>query len=164
MRRTLVAAAVAALALAAPAAAGLPRAGTLVPGRSLGGVAIGETAQAVRRTLGTFYGVCTDCARTTWYFTYARFERQGLAVELTRGRVSGVYTLWQPRGWHTANGLVLGADPLTVHRHAGFLPTIGCPGYDALVADRGRVRTAYYLYHGALWGFGLFRVAADPCR
>lgn len=164
MRKGLVATAVAVLVLAAPAAAGLPRDGTLVPGVSLGGVRLGETQHAVRETLGSFYGVCTDCARPTWYATYRAFGKQGLAVEFTRRRVSAVYTIWQPTGWHATNGLLLGASPLDVHRKVGFLKTITCPGYDALVADRAHVRTAYYLYHGALWGFGLFRSGGEPCR
>jgi hypothetical protein len=164
MRRSLIATAVAALALAAPAAAGLPRIGLLVPGSSLGGVRLGESASAVRATLGTFYGHCTDCARPTWYFTVAAFDKHGLAVEFTGHRVSAVYTLWEPAGWRSTDGLRLGASPLAVHRHVGFIQTIACPGYDALVDDSRKTRTAYYLYNGILWGFGLFRTADTPCR
>ncbi|HZO35182.1 MAG TPA: hypothetical protein VFB17_08910, partial [Gaiellaceae bacterium] len=100
MRNRLLATTVIALAFAVPAAAGLPKAGALVPGRSLGGIHLGESPDAVRAALGTFYGVCRGCSRRTWYFTYRPFARQGLAVELTRGRVSGLYTLWRPKGWH----------------------------------------------------------------
>lgn len=164
MRKGLIATGLTALALCAPAAAGLPRTGTLVPGFSLGGVRLGESQHAVRAALGSFYGRCTDCARPTWYFTYRAFDRQGLAVEFTGGRVSAVYTLWEPGGWHTTNGLRLGASPLAVHRHVGFIQTISCPGYDALVEDGRNARTAYYVYQDALWGFGLFRPAAPPCR
>ena len=73
MRKSLVGSAVAALVLAASAAAGLPKAGTLVPGRSLGGVRLGESLHAVRASLGTFYGACRGCPRQTWYFTYEPF-------------------------------------------------------------------------------------------
>ena len=52
MRRALLVTSLAAAALAVPAAAGLPRAGTLVPGRSLGGIRLGETQHAVRAALG----------------------------------------------------------------------------------------------------------------
>ena len=89
----------AALVLAAPGAAGLPKAGTLVPGRSLGGVRLGETSGAVRVALGRFYGSCRGCPRLTWYFTYRPFGKHGLAVEFERGRVSAIYTLWRPAGW-----------------------------------------------------------------
>ena len=94
----------AAFALGGSAAAALPRAGVFLPGRSLGGVRLGESAAAVRAALGP-HGVCLHCATTTWYFNYQRFQRRGLAVELTHGLVFAVYTLWQPPGWRTANGL-----------------------------------------------------------
>ncbi len=164
MRKALVVTLLAAAALAAPAAAGLPRAGTLVPGHSLGGIRLGESVHAVRAALGRKHGVCDGCARPTWYFTYKPFDPHGLAVEFLHRRVSGVYTLWQPAGWHATNGLRLGATPLEVHRRAGRLHTITCAGYDALVADRPGSRTAYFLYNGSLWGFGLFPAHWSPCR
>jgi hypothetical protein len=164
MRRSLVTSAIAVLVLAAPAAAGLPKAGTLVPGHSLGGVRLGESSRAVRAALGRLYGVCTDCSRKTWYFTYQPFGRQGLAVEFDRGGVSGVYTLWRPAGWHAPRGLRLGATPLAVHKRVGTARTVTCSGYEALVRDSFGARTAYSLYAGRLWGFGLFRTAASPCR
>jgi len=164
MRRRLLCTAVAALVLATPAAAGLPRAGALVPGRSLGGIRLGERAHAVRASLGTFYGTCRGCRSRTWYFTYRKFDRHGLAVEFLGRRVSAVYTLWQPRGWHAPDGLRLGAKPLTVHERAGALRTIVCAGYDALVRDSGTTRTVYYVFGGHLWGFGLFTRGANPCR
>jgi hypothetical protein len=164
MRRSLIVGVVAALVLAAPVAAGLPRAGVLVPGRSLGGVRLGESTEAVRATLGRFYGACRACRHTTWYFTYHAFKKQGLAVEFRRGRVSGVYTLWRPQGWHAAHGLRFGATPLTVHHRVGTLRTLTCRAYVALVRDTAHSRTAYYLFEGRLWGFGLFRRGATPCR
>jgi hypothetical protein len=164
MRRGLIATAVTALVFAAPAAAALPRAGTLVPGRSLGGIRLGESPRAVLAALGTFHGTCGDCPHRPWYFTYRPFDRHGLAVEFDHGRVSGVYTLWRPAGWHVRNGLAFGATPLAVHQAAGTLRTIGCHDYDALVRDSPRARTVYYLFAGKLWGFGLFRRGASPCR
>lgn len=164
MRKTLLATVLAAAALAVPAAAGLPRAGTLVPGVSLGGVRLGETEHTVRTALGAQFGVCNDCARTTWYFTYKPLQPRGLAVEFERRRVVAIYTLWKPAGWHSTNGLRLGATPLQVHRRAGELQTITCDGYDALVADTPSSRTAYYIFDGSLWAFGLFLPNWSPCR
>jgi hypothetical protein len=164
MRRSLIATTVTALILAAPAAAGLPKEGTLVPGQALGGIRLGESQSAVHAALGGFYGACRSCRRPTWYFTYRPFGKHGLAVEFERGRVSAVYTLWRPEGWHAPRGLRFGATPLTVHRRVGTLRTIDCYGYDALVRDSARARTAYYLYRGRLWGFGLLRRGAGPCR
>jgi hypothetical protein len=165
MRRRLLGTILAALVLtAAPAAAGLPRAGVLVPGHSLGGIHLGESPGAVRAALGTVYGTCRGCPNRTWYFTYRQFGRHGLAVEFEQGRVSAVYTLWQPHGWHAPHKLRLGAKPLAVHERAGPLRTVVCSGYDALVADSFRARTVYYLYRGRLWGFGLVARGGNPCR
>jgi hypothetical protein len=165
MSRALVCAAIIALCLAAPAAATLPTPGSLVPGRSLGGVRIGEPAAAVRAALGTRYGVCQGCELTTWYFTYRAFDDKGLGVELTRGRVSAVYTLWQPPGWGARGGLQLGAAQGEVTKFAGALIPVPCSGgYQALVRDAHDVRTAYYIVDGKLWGFGLVHVLESPCR
>lgn len=164
MRRGLLGSAVIALVLAAPAAAGLPQAGKLVPGRSLGGIRLGESPRAVRAALGTFYGSCRSCERQTWYFTYRPFDKQGLAVEFTRGSVSAVYTLWRPSGWSAPRGLRFGASPLDVHRLGHTTRTVTCRGYEALVRDSPHADTAYYLLDGGLWGFGLFHRGASPCR
>ena len=164
MRRALACATVLALTAAAPAAAALPRAGALVAGSSLGGVRLGEPAAQVRAALGGSYGVCRGCAEQTWYFTYRAFTQPGLGVELTGGRVSAVYTIWQPRGWHGPKGLVLGASEDAVNARLGPLLPVACPGYAALVHDAAGTRTAYYVLNGRLWGFGLLRARANPCR
>jgi hypothetical protein len=152
------------LVAAAPASAALPKAGTLVPGRSLAGVRLGETAPKVRAELGSSYGVCRGCAVTTWYFTYRPFDRHGLAVELVGGRVSGVYTIWEPSGWSTPGGLRLGAAESDLQTRAGPLVPIVCSGYDARIYDEADVRTVYYVLRGRLWGFGLLPAHANPCR
>jgi hypothetical protein len=136
--------------------AALPVAAAFVPGRSLAGIRLEEPAAQVRARLGSDYGVCRGCATTTWYFTYRRFDGKGLGVELTRGRVSAVYTLWQPPGWHTPRGVELGAPQARV----GPSLTISCSGYTALV----RGTSVYFVVDGKLWGFGLFRPRASPCR
>ena len=164
MSRALACAAFAALFLSSAAAAALPQPGSLVPARSLAGVHIGETAAAVRAGLGHRYGVCRGCAHTPWYFTYRPFEQRGLAVELTRGHVSAVYTLWQPEGWRAPRGLQLGAVQAQVTKLAGALIPVTCTGYEAFVSDAKDVRTAYYIVDGKLWGFGLLRARESPCR
>ena len=164
MRRSLIATALAALVLAAPVAAGVPRRGVLDPGRSLGGIRLGEAPRAVRATLGSFSGLCRGCASRTWYFTVRPFDEHGIAVEFVRGRVSAVYTLWQPAGWRAPNGVVLGASQDAVTGKLGALLVVSCPGYSAYVRDVSGTRTAYYFVNSRLWGFGLLRANASPCR
>jgi hypothetical protein len=151
-----------ALAVAATIGA-LPHAALLVPGRSLAGVRLGEPAQKVRAAFGG-PGVCEGCATPTWYFTYEQFTQPGLAVELRGGRVAAIYTIWQPTGWHTRDGLVLGAVEGQVTKLAGPVAPVQCLEYTALVRDTGAVRTVYYIVDGKLWGFGLLPARASPCR
>lgn len=160
----LAAIAAAALVLAPAGPAGLPSAGKLVPGRSLGGIRIGETQRQVTKALGRSHGVCSGCAVPTWYFNVRPFDQHGLGIELTRGRVSAVYTIWQPDGWTGPKGLALGAPQAQVDATAGALFQVTCTGYEAWVNDRKAVRTVYYVLNGELWGFGLMRANADPCR
>ena len=161
--KALLVALAATLALA-PAGLALPRPGLLVPARSLGGVHLGETGAQVRASLGRRYGTCRGCAATTWYFTYRPFSRSGLAVELAHGRVSAVYTVWKPKGWRDPHGLQLGTVEAQVTSVAGPLIPIVCTSYDALTRDSVKARTVYYVVNGKLWGFGLLRPHADPCR
>jgi hypothetical protein len=132
----------------------------LVPGRSLGGVRLGEPAAEVRRALGRGYGLCRGCATTTWYFTYRRFDDKGLAVELTGDRVSAVYTLWQPPGWRVRGGLGLGATEGQVTQTVGAVVPVTCNGYTQLVAGT----SVYTIVDGKLWGFGLMPNKGSPCR
>jgi hypothetical protein len=133
----------------------LPAAAAFLPGRSLAGVRLGEAAAQVRAQLGDDYGVCRGCTTTTWYFTYHHFDEHGLGVELTGGRVSAVYTLWQPPGWHTAT-VRLGDSQAKV----GTALTEMCSGYVALV----RGTSVFYVVNGNVWGFGLIPKGRSPCR
>jgi hypothetical protein len=135
--RTLAVFVAALVASAGTAAAALPQNGVFVPGHSLGGIALGETASAVRAAL---------------------------AGELAHGRVSAVYTLWQPAGWRAANGLFLGVAEGQVTTSTPPLVPLPCIGYFARVADGPKVRSVYYIDQGKLWGFGLVRAHANPCR
>ena len=87
----LVIACAAALVLSGSAAAALPRHGTLVPGRSLGGIRLGEPAAQVRAALGSKFGVCRGCATTTWYFTYRTFDRGASPSSSPRPRLCGLH-------------------------------------------------------------------------
>jgi hypothetical protein len=140
--------------------AALPPAATFVPAVSLAGVRLGDSTAAVRRRLGGGYGLCRGCATTTWYFTYRPFDDKGLAIELAGGRVSAVYTLWQPAGWRATNGLRLGAPEGAVTAKVGAVIPIACSGYTTLTAGE----SAYLIVDGRLWGFGLFRKGRSPCR
>jgi hypothetical protein len=158
-------AAAVALVLAGTAAAAPPKTAVLVPGRSLGGVSLGMTQAQVRAAWGSRFGVCRDCgARTAWYFNRERFRPQGAGVELRRGRVVSVFTLWRPPGWRTSDGLTLGEPEARITETYDALTRVECGGYSALLLRTARTVTAFYVYEGRLWGFGLTRPDALVCR
>jgi hypothetical protein len=165
VKRTGKLAVIVALVLAGTASAAPPREGVLVPGRSLGGVSLGMTSAQVRAAWGSRYGVCRDCeGRTTWYFNRVRFEPEGAGVELRRGRVAAVFTLWKPSGWRTQDGLTLGDPEARITEVHGALTRTECGGYSALTLPRSSAVTVFYVFDGTLWGFGLTRPDVPTCR
>jgi hypothetical protein len=157
-------AAAAALTLAASAAAAPPDPGVLVPGRSLGGIELGATEAQVERRWGRAYGVCRGCATKTWYFNYFAFQPRGAGVELREGRVAGVFTIYQPLGWRTTRGLVLGDSAARVTAIYGALVRRECGDYAVLELSSRGATTAFYLLDDRLWAFGLFRSGLPLCR
>jgi hypothetical protein len=156
-------AAVALAGVVAPAVAAPPAEGILVPGVSLGGVELGMTKDQVLGVWGRRHGVCRDCRRTTWYFNFRRFEPEGTGVVFRKGRVAHVFTLWQPPGWRTGDGLELGADETEIGAGLVLVDERACANYTARLASTGRAQTVFYVYADKLWGFGLTRPRANPC-
>ncbi len=153
-----------ALALAAPAVAAPPNAGVLVPGRSLGGVELGATEARVEQLWGRAYGVCRGCATETWYFNYFAFQPRGAGVELKKGRVAALFTIYQPSGWRTTRGLVLGDSVTRITSVYGALVRRECGGYAVLILPGRKATTAFYVLEDQLWAFGLFRPGVQLCR
>jgi hypothetical protein len=152
-----------ALALTGSDAVSAPERGLFVPGESLGGVRIGMTKGAVADAWGSRHGVCRSCPHTTWYFNYKPFLPGGVGVVFERGRVVHVFTVWQPEGWRTPEGLRLGEPAAEIARTYGPLDRRGCGRYDALVGAGLRAQTVYYVFANEVWGFGLTVPDASAC-
>jgi len=160
----IVAGAAIAAAPASSASAGPPGAGTLVLGTSLGGARLGMTVDQLERTWGRAYGRCRGCARPTLYFNLFAFRPEGAGVELRRGRVTAVFTLWAPGAWRTAEGVEIGENVAGVTATYGPLKRTQCRGYYALtLLSRGAVN-AIYVVGDEVWGFGLLARDAPVCR
>ena len=162
MRALLVASA--ALLVTASAAAAPPRAGIVVPGKTLGGLALGATRTEVRTAWGSRFGVCRDCRQQTWYFNLRRFEPQGTGVAFRRGRVVALFTVWSPLGWHTDRGLQIGDPAARIAGLYGPLLRTNCGTYAVLRLRSGRTATSFYVVDEQVWGFGLSRLAEPACR
>lgn len=162
--RTATATALGALALALPAAAALPKAGVLVPGRSLGGLKLGATKAQVLGAWGRRHGVCRRCSRMTWYFNHQPFAPQGVGVEFRGNRAVALFTLWSPAGWATPTGLRLGDPAGRIDELYGPLEQTPCNGYSAFRLQGSRVITSFYVDNGKVWAFGLSRPGVPLCR
>ena len=161
----ILATAVLALTLAAPAAAeALPPKGVLVPGVRLGGIRLGDTEADVKKAWGSQFGKCTKCALPTWYFNYTKFKPQGAGVTFRRHRVVAVFTLYAPPGWRTTNGLEVGDEAPLITELYGGLKLVGCGSYSAYRIPRRKSTTAIYVHEGKVWGFGLSRPGVPLCR
>jgi len=154
-----------ALLLAAPgASAAPPRAGLVVPGKTLGGLALGATKSQVRAAWGPRHGVCRDCPAETWYFNLRRFEPQGAAVTFRRGRAAALFTVWSPPGWRTSQGLRIGDPQFRISTIYGTLLRVDCGRYSASTMHSKGVTTAFYVVDQQVWGFGLSRPGQPVCR
>jgi hypothetical protein len=156
-------AALAALVLVLPAAAEPPTGGTFTPGVSLAGVELGLTRSEVLEAWGSRHGVCRDCREPTWYVNERPFEPEGGGVVFEDGRVVHAFTVWQPTGWVTPEGLELGAPAGDIGATYGELAEIDCGDYLALVDNAPEATSAFYVYQGEVWGFGLLSRGRSPC-
>jgi hypothetical protein len=152
-----------ALALTGSDAVTAPERGLFVPGESLGGVRIGMTKAEVADAWGERHGVCRSCPHTTWYFNYKPFLPEGVGVVFERGGVTHVFTVWQPEGWRTPEGLSVGEPAADIARTYGPLDRRRCIRYDALVQTGIKAQSVYYVFENEVWGFGLTVPDASPC-
>ena len=164
--RILAAAALALVLTASGAAANVqpPQRGVLVPGQSLGGLRLGMTQAQVRAAWGSSFGRCRDCLRPTWYYTFRRFQPQGVGVQFRRGRAEAIFTLWSPKGWRTTKGLKIDDDVKRVTELYGPLARMQCAGYYALILPSPGGVNAIYIGGERVFGFGLLSFRVPLCR
>ena len=152
-----------AFAVVLPAAGAPPTRGEFIPGTELGGVSLGMTKKEVLAAWGKRHGVCRGCRRETWYFNYEPFTPEGAGVVFERGRVVHAFTVWQPAGWRTPQGLALGDPSSEASRVYGSLDRRQCTFYHALLQPGRRAQSVFYVFRNEIWGFGLTKPNASPC-
>jgi hypothetical protein len=153
----------AALALTGSDAVTAPERGFFIPGESLGGVRIGMTKATVASAWGSRHGVCRSCPHEIWYFNYKPFLPEGVGIVFERGRVTHAFTVWQPEGWRTPEGLLVDGPAADIARTYGPLDRRECGRYNALVEAGLEAQTVYYVFENEVWGFGLTVPDASPC-
>jgi hypothetical protein len=135
----------------------LPAHGVLIAGKSLAGVGLGASQADVLAAWGTRYDVCDGCKLTTWTFLYATAP-VGAAVMFDRtGHAVAVFTLGQPLGWRTKEGLQLGMDvhDIVAMYDAPSMDYKACVGFSALSVRQGRVVTSILTQAEQVYGFAL---------
>jgi hypothetical protein len=151
-------------AAAAPRPAAVPSSGVLAPGKSLGGIRLGDTKAAVTARWGARHRRCTVCRAETWLFTVRPGTHAGAAVSFRGGRATAIFTLGVPRGWRTSQGLRLGDPAVRIQDLYGRLPYTGCVGYGAVSIRRARVVSSFYTYGESVYGFALTRPSEPVCQ
>ena len=166
MPRWLAALAVAAaVAAGSPGAAGAapPDAGLFVPGRSLGGIALGASRADVVAAWGRAFGRCRGCSTETLYFNRYAFRPDGAGVALRAGKVVAVFTLWAPAGWRTAQGLQVDEPLLRLEATYRPLRRVRCAGYEAFLLPGSGPRSVVYVLDERVWGFALLGEGHPVC-
>jgi hypothetical protein len=145
----------------APAAA-LPARGVFVMGQSLGGVALGDSATRVRDVLGSRYTMCDTCDPMTWFYLDPKKDFAGVGVAFRHGIVTAVYTLGQPMGWHTTNGVTVGTMLPSSNTLSG--QATNCVGYGATSMRSGNTVTSILTNGPVVYGFALTRPSEPVCH
>jgi hypothetical protein len=136
----------------------------LAPGKSLGGVRLGDSPAQVRARWGSRFTRCAVCPTITWLYTYPSGGPRGAAVSFRGGRATAVFTLGLPRGWRTTKGVVLGDPAEKVQAVYGRLAWRRCIGYGALTMRSAGVVSSIYTYGESVYGFALTRPGEPVCQ
>jgi hypothetical protein len=142
----------------------LPVDAVFLPGKSLGGVALGDSEPKVRALWGHRFTVCKGCTPMTWFYMSPTGDPFGAGVSFRHGRVTSVFTLGSPRGWHMRDGVRPGQllshwndpDPATT--------STACSGYGAISTRTARVVTSILTIGQSVYGFALSRPSEPICH
>jgi len=147
----------------APRTGTFPVDGVLVRGKSLAGVRLGDTEAEVRSLWGRKFTVCQGCRPTTWFYWSPTGDPFGAGITFRHGRVTAVFTLGTPEGWHTSDGIRIG-QLLQRFNDPGDATTPACNGYGAISTRTGETVTSILTSGQAVYGFALTRPSEPVCH
>jgi hypothetical protein len=142
-----------------------PTRGVVVPGKTIGAVALGMTQSQVQARWGhnhTPYGSPTASV-TTWLFEYRTGEPLGAAVKFQQNKVVAVFTLGSPAGWGL-KGVMMGDPVSNVYNVFGSTGDANCIGYNALTVRLGTGTTSFYSADGVIYGYALTAASQPVCQ
>jgi hypothetical protein len=146
-------------------ATNFPARGKVVPGKNIGGVALGMTEAQVRAHWGRNYvlGPSTGPGLTTWLYEYKGAEPLGAAVKFQNNKVVAVFTLGSPAGWGLT-GAMMGDPVSNIYNLFGSTGQANCIGYDALTVRIGSATTSFYSAAGVIYGYALTAASQSACQ
>src|SRR5581483_8914394 len=142
----------------------LPVSAVFVPGKSLGGIALGATEAEVRAAWGHRFTVCQGCTPTTWFYMSPTGDPFGAGVSFRHGRVTAVFTLGSPRGWHMPDGVRVGQLLSRFNDPDPSSTATACSGYGAISTPSADAVSSILTIGQAAYGFALTPPSDPVCH
>ena len=138
-----------------------PVKGILVPGKSLGGIRLGDTGGKVLALWGRNFSMLPG-QPMTWLYMSPTGDPYGAGVSFRDGKVIAIFTLGGITGWRTSDGLRVGQLFSKFNDPEG--KTVACDGYGAISSPSGNAVTSILTQGQSVYGFALTRPSEPVCR
>lgn len=138
-----------------------PVRGVLVPGKSLGGIRLGDDGGKVLTLWGRDYTMLPG-QPMTWLYMSPTGDPYGAGVSFREGKVTAIFTLGGITGWHRSDGVHVGELLQTFNAPNG--KTTACSGYGAISTRSGGAVTSILTIGQAVYGFALTRPSEPICH
>ena len=135
--------------------------GVLVPGKSLGGISLGDDGGKVLALWGRNYTMLPG-QPMTWLYMSPTGDPYGAGVSFRNGKVTAIFTLGGIRGWRATNGLQVGTLLAQFNNMKGR--TTACVGYGATSTREGNAVTSILMTGQSVYGFALTRPSEPICH
>lgn len=135
--------------------------GVLVPGKSLGGIRLGDSGGRVLARWGRDFTMLPN-KPMTWLYMSPTGDPYGAGVSFRDGKVIAIFTLGGIRGWHRSDGLRVGQIFSKFNDPNGT--TVACDGYGAISSPGRNAVTSILTQGQSVYGFALTRPSEPVCR
>jgi hypothetical protein len=133
----------------------------LVPGKSLGGIRLGDSGAKVLALWGRDYSRLPG-RPMTWLYMSPTGDPYGAGVSFRDGKVTAIFTLGGIEGWRRSDGLRVGQLFSKFNDPKG--KTTACNGYGAISSHRADAVTSILTNGQSVYGFALTRPSEPVCH
>lgn len=135
--------------------------GVLVPGKSLGGIRLGDSGGKVLTLWGRNFTMLPG-QPMTWLYMSPTGDPYGAGVSFRNGKVTAIFTLGGITGWRRSDGLRVGQIFTKFNDPNGS--TTACVGYGATSTRNGDSVTSILTNGQSIYGFALTRPSEPVCH